>query len=230
MQATRVVETVMEILVIEQFLTCDEVAETHAIVSRCEPMDGALTAGRYARPVKRAQTLHGPEAHDWCARLVDRIFNCEKIAHFAFPHRAVQPSLVSYSKGEGYGPHDDNPLQAGMRTDFSFTLFLASPEDYSGGGLVLTDANVDKVFKPAAGTLVLYKTGIEHYVETVSEGVRTVAIGWLQSIIRDSAQRVMLRDFSHGLKGIEKDVDIQSEPFRTLNRVRNELMRRWAET
>lgn len=220
----------MEVLTIEGFLGKQQVSEALSIVRRSNQIDGAASAGRYARPVKKASNSLSPEAHDWCAGLVDSLFNSEPIARFAYPLRAVHPSLVSYSEGQGYGRHDDNPLQSGMRTDFSFTLFLSDPENYGGGSLVLYDPEGDLAFKPPAGSLVLYKTGIEHHVETVSEGVRTVAIGWLQSSIRDSAQRALLRDFSDGLKALEEDIDIQAKPFRTLNRIRNELMRRWAET
>jgi PKHD-type hydroxylase len=46
-----------------------------------------------------------------------------------------------------------------LRTDLSFTLFLADPESYEGGALVLDGLDGEREVKLPAGGVVVYPTG-----------------------------------------------------------------------
>lgn len=83
-----------------------------------------------------------------------------------------------------------------MRTDLSFTLFLSRPDDYSGGDLIMKQADGDHGFKLEAGSLVLYPPTSSHRVEPVTSGTRTVVVGWIQSLCADPRMREILFDLS----------------------------------
>jgi PKHD-type hydroxylase len=82
----------------------------------------------------------------------------------------------------------------GIRTDVSFTLFLADPETYDGGELVIESVSGEEEVKLPAGHLVAYDSTSLHRVAPVTRGRRVVAVGWAQSYVRDSARRELLFD------------------------------------
>ena len=57
-----------------------------------------------------------------------------------------------------------------VRTDISCTLFLAEPDDYDGGELVVEDTFGEQRVKLAAGDMVLYPGTSVHRVEPVTRG------------------------------------------------------------
>jgi PKHD-type hydroxylase len=75
-----------------------------------------------------------------------------------------------------------------MRSDVSFTLFLADPDSYDGGELVIEQSADEQAFKLEAGSMILYPTTTLHRVEPVTRGTRVVAFGWVRSFVR-SAER-----------------------------------------
>jgi len=82
----------------------------------------------------------------------------------------------------------------GVRTDVSFTLFLADPESYDGGELVIETAAGEDDLKLPAGSMVAYPSTALHRVAPVTRGERLVAVGWAQSYVRDAARREILFD------------------------------------
>ncbi len=76
----------------------------------------------------------------------------------------------------------------------SFTLFLADPETYDGGELIIDTASGEEAFKLPAGSLVTYPATMLHRVAPVTRGERMVAAGWVRSTVRDPAQRELLFD------------------------------------
>jgi PKHD-type hydroxylase len=110
--------------------------------------------------------------------------------------RTVHSILFSrYGVGMSYGRHTDNALMGGaslLRSDLSFTVFLSEPETYEGGELVIEEADSERPYKLAAGSALVYPSTTLHRVETVVKGDRTVAVGWVQSLVRQAAQREIL--------------------------------------
>src|SRR3546814_11285661 len=81
---------------------------------------------------------------------------------------------------------------ATMRTDISCTLFLCEPDEYDGGELVIPDTYGEHEVKLPAGDLVIYPSSSLHRVAPVTRGARLASFFWVQSLIRDDAQRRML--------------------------------------
>ena len=85
--------------------------------------------------------------------------------------RALTPLILSrYRQGQTYGLRVDDALMGGIRTDLSFTLFLAPPESYDGGALVVQDRIEERAIRLGPGDLVLYPSTTLHRVEPVTAG------------------------------------------------------------
>ena len=120
------------------------------------------------------------------------------------------------------------PFSRGLRADVSYTLFLSDTTEYDGGGLQLGPDGGSAHRLPAGG-LILYDSGTPHQVETVTRGTRLAAVGWIQSVIRDPAQRELLGSFYRTLSNLDELVGSGHPVFQELNRIRNQLMRRWTD-
>jgi len=59
-----------------------------------------------------------------------------------------------------------------VRTDISCTLFIADPEEYDGGELVVEDTYGHQMVKLPAGDMVVYKGTSLHHVRPVTKGAR----------------------------------------------------------
>ena len=115
-----------------------------------------------------------------------------------------------------------------MRTDVSFTLFLSDPETYGGGELVIETAAGEDEIKLPAGSLVAYASTTLHHVAEVTDGMRSAAVGWARSFIRDAARRELLFDLDtarrtmFGREGASQEFDLVSKSLAN-------LIRMWAE-
>jgi PKHD-type hydroxylase len=74
----------------------------------------------------------------------------------------------------------------GLRTDRSFTLRLSDRDSYVGGELVLESPRRQDTFRLPAGYALVSSTTLLHRVEPVSQGERLVAVGWIESRIRQA--------------------------------------------
>jgi PKHD-type hydroxylase len=129
-----------------------------------------------------------------------------------------------------YGWHWDDAIsrQPLMRFDISYTLFLTPPEDYDGGELVVETPFGEQRYKRPAGGVVVYPTQALHRVEEVTRGMRQAAIGWVQSLVRDPAQRQILYD----LEQVRRTLRSQSGKTREydlMGKSISNLMRMWSD-
>lgn len=170
----------------EQFLNL-----THSM----ESLSGLTTAGKHGLSKKRSAILSGQESDLVCQQIGQRLFESEAVSKFCFPRQATSPSLCRYDLDDYYDLHVDSPFSGDVRSDISFTAFLTSPTDYDGGELQvgLNDSRFIEI-KPQAGSLCLYDTGLPHRVRKVTRGRRVVAVGWIESTVRDLNIRNILRD------------------------------------
>ncbi|HEV2082094.1 MAG TPA: Fe2+-dependent dioxygenase [Brevundimonas sp.] len=215
-------------------LDAETVAWARAQIDALTWRDGAATAGAAARGVKRNEQadLSTRAGQGLEALLRERILAHPVVATAARP-RTLSRLLVSRTGvGGGYGDHVDNALMgpegARFRSDLSFTLFLSDPDAYAGGGLTIEDALEDRTVRLGAGDLILYPSGAPHRVEPVTEGVRLVCVGWIQSHVRDAAAREVLWD----LERVRAAWPAEADPTArlTLDKAIGALLRRWAET
>jgi PKHD-type hydroxylase len=223
------------ILCMAEVLTAAELGELCQHLERQELVDGAASAGWHARLVKRNQQLGpGPETRRLQA-LVDKALARNPLFAIACrPHR-IRPALFSsYGPGMAYGTHVDDAVMGGagatppLRSDVSFTLFLSEPEGYDGGELVVETSAGEQAFKLEAGGLVLYPSSTLHRVAPVTRGRRLAAVSWVQSQVRDPAQREILFDLDTARRALFER-EGKSREFDLLSKSLANLLRMWAE-
>jgi PKHD-type hydroxylase len=193
--------------------------------------DGRDTAGWAARTVKRnEQAAPSPVLQALQDELRNTLLAHPLVRLYARPQRVSAPLLSRYRDGMHYGRHVDDALMGDppLRTDLAFTLFLAPPESYDGGELVLEGHDGETPVKLPAGSLVLYATGQTHRVNAVTRGERRAAVGWIQSQVRDPAQRDILFDLDRTRRALFER-DGASNEFDALSRSSAALLRMWAE-
>jgi PKHD-type hydroxylase len=152
----------------------------------------------------------------------------------ALPLRVFPPLFNKYEAGQSFGNHVDNAIRqvAGtavrIRTDLSATLFLAEPDEYDGGELLVEDTYGVHSVKLPAGHLVLYPSSSLHNVRAVTRGARIASFFWIQSMLRDDAERTLLFDLDTAIQRLT--VDIPDHPAALqLTGVYHNLLRRWAD-
>jgi PKHD-type hydroxylase len=141
-----------------------------------------------------------------------------------------------YDSGAGmhYGDHVDNAVRmipgtpAKIRTDVSATLFLTPPEDYDGGELVIHDTYGAHSVKLAAGDLVVYPGSSLHRVTPVTRGSRISAFLWIQSLVRDDAQRALLFELDGSIQWLNA-TQADAAARARLTTCYHNLLRMWSD-
>ena len=115
-----------------------------------------------------------------------------------------------------------------MRTDVSATLFLAEPEEYDGGELVIEDNYGAHTVKLAAGDMIVYPATSLHHVTPVTRGERLACFFWVQSMIRDEAQRTLLFELDNAIQTLNRTQADESARTALIGNYHN-LIRMWSE-
>jgi PKHD-type hydroxylase len=144
-----------------------------------------------------------------------------------FPKAVVGVRANKYVPGDTYGWHVDYSHMNGHRTDLSFTLFLAEPDTYKGGELMTDEGGHVRKFKPAAGQMLLYPTGVLHRVAPVLEGERIGIVGWISSLIPSHESREVLLSLHQALGRLKDahNIDSDDEHYKRLNYSYFQMMR-----
>ena len=198
-------------------------------------VDGAVTAGFQSAQVKHNEQLPSESAE---ARRLGDLITAALGEHplflsAALPARIFPPLFNRYREGHGFGTHVDNAIRPipgsreRVRTDLSATLFLAGPDDYDGGELVVEDTYGTRAVKLPAGDLVLYPATSLHRVQPVTRGVRLASFFWIQSLVREDAQRTLLFDLDMAIVSLRRRVG-EDPALVSLTGVYHNLLRRWA--
>jgi len=190
--------------------------------------DGAASAGRYAREVKANDQAAPSPAREAVLEKVRTTLAAHDLFVLATRPAAMTPLILSrYREGQTYGSHVDDAVMQGVRTDVSFTLFLSDPDSYDGGELVIEDTFEARSVKLEAGSLFLYPSTTLHRVAPVTRGVRLAVVGWVQSRVREAAQREILFDMERAVRQVHTQ-EGKSELFDVLAKSRSNLLRMWA--
>ena len=221
---------------IPDVLTPEQVAHARRLLDSTDWVDGRITAGHQASLVKDNAQL--PEQHPVGRELGDIIISSlQKNALFisaALPLRVFPPLFNRYRGGQSFGNHVDNAIRQTtngslrIRTDLSCTLFLAEPEEYEGGELLVEDTYGVHSVKLPAGHMVLYPSSSLHNVTPVTRGARVASFFWLQSMIRDDGERTLLFDLDTAIQRLAAEVPGNGAGVQ-LTGVYHNLLRRWAE-
>lgn len=217
------------ILFIDNVISPDELALARDVLGRARFDDGKRTAGWSAKSVKdNAQAAREGEVDQLAGMLAERI-RTNPVFALAVRPKLLTPLILSrYAGGQAYGTHVDDALMAGVRTDVSFTLFLAEPDTYEGGELVIEGAGGEEEIKLEAGALVAYPSTSLHRVAPVTSGARLAAVGWARSYIRSTEQRELLFDLDTARRALFER-EGKSREFDLMSKSVANLVRMWAE-
>ena len=224
------------LLQIPDVLSSEQVAHARRRLDASDWVDGRATAGHQSARVKDNAQL--PADHPVAIELGDLILSAlERNPLFvsaALPLRVFPPLFNRYSGGQSFGSHVDNSIRqvAGtplrLRTDLSATLFLANPDEYDGGELLVEDTYGVQSIKLPAGHMVLYPATSLHRVAAVTRGVRIASFFWIQSMIRGDTDRSLLFDLDSAIQALSADAPNHPSAVQ-LTAVYHNLLRRWAE-
>lgn len=221
------------ILTIDRLLTPEEIQTIIERLSQAQFVDGKTTAGWHAKLVKNNTQLE--KTSQKALELEELIRNALErnvLVKSAFLPKVIHSILFSrYETGMSYGSHTDNAFMGKpnfWRSDLSFTIFLSSPSAYGGGELAIEAMDGDRSYKLEAGSAIIYPSSTLHRVETVTEGVRLVAVGWMQSLVREANLREMLFDLDTVRRSLFAQQGKTIE-FDLLSKTHSNLLRQWGE-
>jgi PKHD-type hydroxylase len=224
------------LLHIPDVLTADQVAHIRQRLDAADWTDGRETVGAQGAKVKRnLQLADTSPLREELAREVLKALAANPLYHAAtLPLRTLPPRFNRYEGGGEYGFHVDGavmglPNGEQLRSDISCTLFLAEPETYDGGELIVSDTYGEHEIKLPAGDLIVYPSSSLHRVLPVTRGVRVAAFFWVQSLIRDDARRRMLFELDTSIQTLTH-TGADAAAVLQLTGVYHNLLRQWAES
>lgn len=217
-------------LAIEELLDDHEVQALRAFIAESvNAFDaGGTTAGWHASKVKDNEQMDDASAQAVIDKVISSMLSNALFQSFARPHRFAKVMVSRYGPGMQYGMHVDDAIIDGARTDLSFTLFLASPETYDGGELVIDQNGVESEVKLTAGSVVIYPSTTLHRVAEVTRGERLVVVGWVRSLVRSAEQREVLFDLDMAIAQA-RDAAAGHDMLGRLIKTKANLLRMWAE-
>ncbi len=225
------------LLQIPQVLSPDEVAQCRQLLDKAEWVDGRGTAGHLSTQVKNNVQLHfqHPTARRLGELILGRLEQNAMFMSAALPEKILPPLFNRYAGGQYYGPHLDGAIRPvdgtphRLRTDLSATLMLSAPDEYDGGELVIEDAYGPRSIKLPAGDMVLYPGTSIHHVAPVTRGARVASFFWVQSMVRDDADRSLLFQLDVGIQRMARATEAERANVVQMTNVYHNLMRRWAD-
>ncbi|MEG1452120.1 Fe2+-dependent dioxygenase [Brevundimonas sp.] len=223
------------LLHIPAVFTKDEVARLRSTLDAGPWADGNVTSGHQSATAKQNRQLpeDSAEAVEVSALVTQALYAHPMFMSAALPHTLFPPLFNRYEGGDTFGLHVDNAIrQRGnvrIRSDLSATLFLSEPEDYDGGELVIEEMYGEQSVKLPAGDMVLYPSKSLHRVTPVTRGARVSSFMWLQSLIRDDADRESLFRMDVAIQRLNIERGPKDQAVIELTGVYHNLLRRWSE-
>jgi PKHD-type hydroxylase len=224
------------LLHIPEVLTGEQVAHCRRVLEQAEWIDGRATAGHQSARAKDNMQLpeHHPAARELGDLIVAALEHNPLFMTAALPSKVFPPLFNRYEGGQSFGNHVDNAVRQvtgtphRVRTDLSATLFLAPPEEYDGGELLVEDTYGVHGVKLPAGDLILYPASSLHRVNPVTRGARLASFFWVQSMVRDDGERALLFDLDMSIQRLIQDSPEHPSAVQLTN-VYHNLLRRWAD-
>ena len=224
------------LIAIPDLLDIDEVARVRATIDAAEWVDGNVTSGHQSALAKKNEQLpeESTAASEAGAVVLAALQRNPLFIAAALPAKIFPPLFNRYAGGDTFGTHIDNAVRMRgsdirIRSDLSATLFLAEPDDYDGGELIVEDRYGAQAVKLPAGHMLLYPASSLHRVEPVTRGTRVASFFWVQSMVRDDGARRILFDLDNGVRTVAADRGQDDRAVIELTSVYHNLLRRWAE-
>ena len=222
---------------VPEVLTSEQVAEVRRLILAADWVDGNVTSGAQAALAKRNRQLpeDSPAGKRAGEIVLDALGRNALFMAAALPAKVWPPLFNRYGGGEQFRMHVDNAvrLKRGgterLRSDLSATLFLSDPETYEGGELTVEDTYGAHAVKLAAGDLILYPASSLHHVTPVTSGERSASFFWIQSMIRDDAQRRVLFDLDAAVQRLVAELGQGHSSVVALTGTYHNLLRMWVD-
>lgn len=222
------------LLQIPEVLTAEQVAEARRTFDQVDWVDGRVTAGHQSTRTKDNMQLpeDSPAARELGQMIMVALQRNPLFITAALPLHVFPPLFNRYQGGQSFGTHVDNAIRQvpgtphRIRTDLSATLFFTGPDEYDGGELVVEDTYGVHSVKLPAGHLVLYPSTSLHHVRPVTRGARICSFFWIQSMVRDDAERTLLFDLDAAIRQLAPDHPVAVP----LTGIYHNLLRRWADS
>jgi PKHD-type hydroxylase len=217
-------------------LNREQVMHSRHLLEQASWVDGRVTAGTQSARAKQNEQLpeDSPVARELGELILGALQRSPLFMSAALPLKVYPPMFNRYAGGHAFGSHVDNAIRQipgtphRIRTDLSATLFLADPDDYAGGELVVEDTYGVHSVKLPAGHMVLYPSTSLHHVTPVTTGARVASFFWIQSLVRDDGRRTLLFDMDIAIQRIVEDAPDHPAAVQ-LTGVYHNLLRQWAE-
>ena len=218
-------------------LTKQQVAFCRQAMEGGEWVDGNATSGPQSALAKKNMQL--AESSKLAVELGDLVLDglerCALFISAALPQRIFPPLFNRYGGSEYFQNHVDNAIRSykgadfRIRTDLSATLFLAEPDEYDGGELIVEDTYGTHSAKLPAGDLILYPSTSLHRVTEVTRGARVASFLWLQSMVRDDGERTILFQLDTNIQRLVAEKGNGDATVIELTAIYHNLLRRWAD-
>lgn len=224
------------LLQIPDVLSKTEVNQFRNMLHAAEWTDGSITAGYQSVKTKNNLQLleESVEARQLGDAVLSALGKSKLFMSAALPAKIFPPLFNCYQGGQSFGIHVDNAIRqvpgtpVKIRTDLSMTLFLAEPDEYEGGELIIEDTYGAHSVKLPAGHLVLYPSTSLHKVTPVTKGRRLASFFWLQSLVSSDEKRALLFDLDMSIQSLRQTRDDSPDIVR-LTGVYHNLLRQWAQ-
>lgn len=220
------------ILEINDLLTAAEVTQLRELAQKVKFVDGRASNTGFELKAN-LQADPSDAASNEASRLVLAAFRrSRQFMEFVFPKHIAPPLLARYAPGMKYGPHADAAFMAlggktPLRSDVSCTVFISEPASYEGGELVLHLGARSMALKSPPGGAIVYPSTTLHEVAPVRSGERLVAITFIESLVADEQNRLILYELGE-ISALEGNNMHWANRMR-LEVVRQNLTRRWGK-
>lgn len=199
-------------------------------------VDGRATAGHQGAQVKRNLQIaeDSAVARDLGSIVLAALERSPLFLSATLPKVVYPPLFNRYEGGMNFGSHVDGAVRllpgtgAKIRTDVSATLFISEPGDYDGGELLVEGSYGAQQVKLPAGDMVVYPATSLHRVTPVTRGTRLASFFWVQSMVRDDAQRALLFDLDMAIMRLTRDTP-GHDALVSLTGSYHNLLRMWSE-
>lgn len=226
------------LLRIADVLTKAQVKECRTLLDQAEWVDGNVTSGHQSALAKNNMQLpeDNPVARQIGDFIQDALGSNPLFMSAALPLKVFPPLFNRYEGGQTFGIHVDNAIRVlrgsafRIRSDLSATLFFSEPDEYDGGVLTIEDTFGIQEVKLEAGSMVLYPSSSLHRVTPVTRGARVSSFFWMQSMVRDDAQRTLLFQLDNNIQALTQQHGGKHEAVISLTGVYHNLLRMWADS
>lgn len=216
---------------ISKLLSAADLGRIRAALETAQFAEGTMTGKKsLKRNLQAVQS--SPGINDATKTIVGALMRRREFTSYVIP-KQVFMMFNRYDVGMEYKDHMDAALMGGgerpaLRSDVSVTVFLTDPDSYQGGEFVLQSPFGELRIKEPAGHAIAYASNMLHRVDPITEGSRWACVGWAQSFVQDSNQRLII----HELDQLRYDLtaELPDSPYpEKLARTYQNLLRMWAE-